>query len=124
MRQMGSVVIVDLADGIRDLDDSVLRDQLTSLLQDGQRNILLNLEDVPLVDSASLSEIVIAQHLAEIQGGALKLLHPSGKLIALIHMSRLSGLFELFIDESEALSSFDLNFPAYGATVITQPALA
>ena len=124
MRQMGSVIVVDIAATIDYPDDSLLREELTGLLHSGERKILLNLESVPFIDSAALGEIVIAQHLAELQGGALKLLHPSGKLLALIHMSQVSGLFEMFTSEREALASFDLELPPYGPMVVTQPALA
>lgn len=124
MRQMGSVTVVDLGESPDCPGDVLLREVLNALVAGGQRQILLNLEEVSLVDSAALSEIVLAQHLAELQGGAVKLLNPSGKLLALIHMSQLSGLFEMFVSEDEALASFDFELPHFGATVVTEPAYA
>ena len=58
-RQVGDVIILDLHGKILIGEgDDALRDAVTKLVDGGKTKILLNLADVPYVDSAGLGEIV------------------------------------------------------------------
>ena len=59
-RTVGDVVIVDLSGKVTlgDGGDVVLKDKIQSLLQQGQKHVLLNLSEVSYVDSAGLGQIV------------------------------------------------------------------
>ena len=61
--------------------DELLREKINSLVEKGTEKIVLNLEDVPYVDSAGLGEIVRCYTTVSRKNGELKLLHltkPSG----------------------------------------------
>jgi anti-anti-sigma factor len=55
----GDVIVLDLK-GKMTLGegDELLKDKINSLVQQGRRKVILNLEDVPYIDSAGLGEIV------------------------------------------------------------------
>ena len=75
-RVVGDVTILDLTGKITlGEGDELLKDKINSLLNQGHRKILLNLEGVPYIDSAGLGEIVRTYTTVSRQGGKLKLLN-------------------------------------------------
>jgi anti-sigma B factor antagonist len=95
---MGSIV---LGDGL-----TLLRDMINSAIQEGYKNILLDLEEVSYIDSAGLGELVSCNALVDAQGGDLKLVHLQKKIRGLLQITKLITIFETFEDETEALLSF------------------
>jgi anti-sigma B factor antagonist len=114
VRRSGNVAIVDLSGRIT-LGEStgILRDELRSLLAQGNKHIILNMANVSYVDSAGLGELVGAYTTATNQGGAVKLLHLQGKMKDLMQITKLHTIFATFDDEQSAVSSF-------GATATAQ----
>lgn len=106
-RRVGNVAIVDLSGKITLGENTgILRDELRSLLAQGNKNIVLNMKDVSYVDSAGLGELVGAYTTATNQGGAVKLLHLQGKMRDLMQITKLHTIFPAFENEQEAVSSF------------------
>lgn len=101
------MAIVDLTGRIT-LGEStgILRDELRSLLAQGNKQIILNMAGVSYVDSAGLGELVSAYTTATNQGAALKLLHLQGKLHDLMQITKLHTIFSSFDDEKKAVESF------------------
>jgi anti-sigma B factor antagonist len=83
-----------------------LRDELRSLLAQGNKQIILNMAGVSYVDSAGLGELVSAYTTATNQNGSLKLLHLQGKLHDLMQITKLHTIFSAFDDEKKAVESF------------------
>lgn len=107
VRQVGKVSVVDLSGKITIGEgDVVLREKVTTLLDGGNRNILLNLEKVGYMDSAGIGELVACYKRAKEKTGTVKLLNPSGKVFDLLQLTKLEEIFETFNDEGEALVSF------------------
>ena len=107
VRRSGDVAILDLSGKITLGENTgILRDELRSLLSQGSKNILLNMQDVSYVDSAGLGELVGAYTTATNQGGSVKLLHLQGKMKDLMQITKLHTIFPAFDDESAAVSSF------------------
>jgi anti-sigma B factor antagonist len=107
VREVGDIAIVDL-NGKITLGEStgILRDELKSLLAQGKKNIILNLNGVTYVDSAGLGELVGAFTTAANQGGSVKLLNLQSKLQDLLTITKLHTVFSSFDNEQAALASF------------------
>ena len=106
-RRVGNVAIVDLNGKVTLGENTgILRDELRSLLAQGNKNIVLNMKDVSYVDSAGLGELVGAYTTATNQGGAVKLLHLQGKMKDLMQITKLHTIFATFDNEQTALDSF------------------
>jgi anti-sigma B factor antagonist len=86
--------------------DRLLRDKVNALVREGRTRLLLNLAGVTYVDSAGLGEIVRSHATVVRQGGALKLLRPDKRLRDLLTITKLVTVFEIFVDEQEAVRSF------------------
>jgi anti-sigma B factor antagonist len=67
---------------------------------------VLNLADVPYVDSAGLGEIVRTYTTVSKQGGTLKLLNLTKRITDLLSITKLLTVFETFDNENEAVRSF------------------
>jgi anti-sigma B factor antagonist len=106
-RTSGDVTILDLKGKITlGEGDVLLRDKVNSLLSQGHRKLLLNLQGVPYIDSAGLGEIVRTYTTASRQGGSLKLLNLTKRIQDLLSITKLLTVFDTFDSESEALRSF------------------
>jgi len=104
----GVVVVVDVVGKITlgDGGDTMLKDKIRSLVQQGHRQILLNLGEASYVDSAGLGEIVNAYATVSRNGGSLKLLNVTKRIKDLLAITKLLTIFETFDREAEALASF------------------
>jgi anti-sigma B factor antagonist len=106
-RSSGDVTILDvkgrmtLGEG-----DTLLKDKINSLLLQGQRKLVLNLEGVPYMDSAGLGEVVRTFTTVSRQGGSLKLLNLTKRIQDLLSITKLLTVFDTFDSESEAVRSF------------------
>src|SRR5512133_1801704 len=106
-RVVGDVAIVDVAGKLTLSEgDELLRDKVNSLIQQGQKKILLNLADVPYIDSAGLGEIVRTYTTVSRQGGSLKLLSLTKRIQDLLAITKLLTVFETFDNEKDAVKSF------------------
>jgi anti-sigma B factor antagonist len=83
-----------------------LGDKVRSVLQQGGKQILVNLAGVPYIDSAGLGELVQAYTTTTRQGGRLKLLNVTKKLNDLLVITKLSTVFESHDSEAAAIGSF------------------
>ena len=86
--------------------DVLLKDKLHSLLNQGRKDVLLNLAQVSYVDSAGLGAIVSAYTTMTREGGSLKLANVTKKLQDLLSITKLLTVFETFDSEDEALRSY------------------
>ncbi len=106
-RHHGKVTVLDLSGKITIGEgDLKLRETVNALLEEGRKNVLLNLQGVSYMDSAGIGELVACYKRARDRGSVLKLLNPSGKVQDLLVLTRLQEIFEIFRDEREALTSF------------------
>ena len=83
-----------------------LRDKVRSLLQQGQQRFIVNLAEVPYMDSGGLGELVQAYATVTKQGGALKLVHLTTRLRDLLVITKLATVFDCYDNEEAALASF------------------
>src|ERR1700744_4882447 len=107
VRRVGDVAVLDL-DGKITLGENtgILRDELRSLLAQGNKHIVLNMGEVSYVDSAGLGELVGAYTTATNQGGAVKLLNMQGKMKDLMQITKLHTIFPAFDTGPPAVASF------------------
>jgi anti-sigma B factor antagonist len=106
-RDSGAVTVVDLGGRIVLGDGSaLLRKTIRGLLEDSRMKILLNLGDVNYIDSSGIGELVYAFTSVKNRGGELKLVHLTKKVNDLLQLTKLYTVFEVFTDETTAVSSF------------------
>ncbi|MGE3176752.1 MAG: STAS domain-containing protein [Vicinamibacterales bacterium] len=106
-RAVDDVTVLDLKGRITlGEGDELLKDKVNSLLNQGRRKLVLNLADVPYIDSAGLGEIVRTYTTVSRQGGSLKLANLTKRITDLLSITKLLTVFETFESEADAIKSF------------------
>lgn len=106
-RQIGDVTVVDLAGRITVQDGvDMFRDLARDLLQQERVKIVLNMQQVPYIDSTALGELIRTYTSASRSNGSVKLLHVSAHVHQLLVITSLLSVFDLFESEDEAVKSF------------------
>jgi anti-sigma B factor antagonist len=106
-RALGDVVVLDLKGKVTlGQGDELLKDKVNSLVNQGYKKLVLNLSEVPYIDSAGLGEIVRTYTTVSRQGGSLKLLNLTKRIQDLLSITKLLTVFETFESEDDAVRSF------------------
>ncbi len=87
--------------------DIGLKRELDRLRSEGKREIAIDFSQVPYIDSSVLGQLVHGYSLLKKEGGALKLLRPSKRIIDLLTLTRLITIFEIYQTRQEVLQSFE-----------------
>ena len=106
-RETGGVTIVDIGGRITVQEGAEpFRDLARQLLEHGHAKIVLNMKDVPYIDSTALGEIIRTYTSATRQNGSIKLLNVSAHVHQLLVITSLLSVFDLFESEDDAVKSF------------------
>jgi len=106
-RLIGDVIIVDTIGELRlGEGTNVLRQVVNELVEQGYKDILLNLRDVRHIDSAGVGELMSCYTSVRNRGGQLKLMNLSKNVHNLLQITKLYTIFEVEDDEPTAVSSF------------------
>jgi len=107
LRTSGEVTILDL-DGnlIIGSAEEKLRRSVEELVAKDRRYLLINLANVPMIDSSGIGGLVKSFTHTKNNGGKFKLLNPTLLAQQLLSITGLRSVFEIFDDEAAALASF------------------
>ena len=81
-----------------------LRELTRRLTSDGARFFILNMSGISYMDSAGLGLLLSVYATIKNQGGELKLLNVSERVIELLKITNLLHVFDIFEDEEIALA--------------------
>lgn len=101
-RIISGVTVVDIAGRLCFLD-TTLRDRVNEWMEEGRRTFVLNLANVPYIDSFGLSQLVIIWTSIRNSGGRVILLRPSPHVQALLQLTKLNTVFNISTDEADAV---------------------
>ena len=103
-RKIGDITILDLQGNIMFEDgDQELRTAVTSVLDDGGKTLIINMGEVPYLDSAGLSELVRSYVAVNKRGGRVALIDLTRKVHDLLTIAKLLTIFETFESEADAI---------------------
>ena len=106
-RTVGAVTVLDLDGKLVTADGTqILKDKVNSLVFQKRCEVLLNLRNVPYIDSGGLGELVTALTTVSRAGGHLKLVNANEKSRDLLALTKLVTVFEVFESEPDAVRSF------------------
>jgi anti-sigma B factor antagonist len=87
-------------------ESNALREKVKSLLAEGKKKIVLNMDNVTFIDSAGLGTLVAAHHSVKSQGASLRLCHLGSKFQEVLQITKLLTVFDVYNSEAEAVASF------------------
>jgi anti-sigma B factor antagonist len=112
-REAGNVTILDITGRI-DIgvplvlgsQSHPLQEVIRELAAKGQKNILLNLQDVAYIDSSGIGDLVGSATTLRKQGGDLKVVNPTGVVGKLLRVTRVDTVIDVRANEASALEAF------------------
>jgi anti-sigma B factor antagonist len=104
-RNIDGITILTVERGLKGALETHLKDRIDDLVREGCLQIVVNLQQVPYVDSSDIGRIIRA-HLSARQAGArVKLCNLSERVLAALKMTRLDTVLEIYESEEAATAS-------------------
>ena len=75
-------------------------------LQNGNNKLIIDLKNVPLLDSTALGVIIVTLQILQRSGGKLVLLNPQKAVTSILEVTRLTSILEVYETEEAALNAF------------------
>ncbi len=106
-RAIGDLTILDLKGRLVAGDgDDVLRDTVDRLVQLGRRKVLLNMDEVPDIDSCGLGVLVSKYITLRKRNGQLKLCNLRPRTFRVLDITKLLTVIDAFDSEADGIKSF------------------
>jgi len=107
VRQHDDVIIVDLQGRlVAGVGDELLRAVTNELLAEGWKKILLNLDQVTIIDSSGIGELVSSWKISSRFGASFRILRPGDQVARSLQLSQIMPLLEVYEDEGTAIEAF------------------
>ena len=107
LKDLGDVSILILQGRITKGDgDFVLRSTLRDLLEKGRKKIVIDMKDVPHMDSTGLGEFITGYTSAKREHAKIRLSNLDERVRNVFGLTQLQGLFETYPTSEEAVKSF------------------
>ena len=106
-REVDGVTVVAL-DGriVLGEESNAMREKIKTLVAEGKKKVVLNMDNITFIDSAGLGTLVAAHHSAKGQGASLRLCSLGTKFQEVLQITKLMTIFEVYNSEAEAVASF------------------
>src|SRR5258708_1441154 len=105
-REVDGVSVVTLDGRIVLGDESnALRVKLKSLIAEGKKQIVVNMDNIKYIDSAGLGILVAGHCRAKARGASLRLCHLGSKFQGVLQITKVVAVFEVRDTEAAAVAS-------------------
>ena len=106
VRQAEDVSLIEVTGRLTSFEAEALREMILGLLNQGQRNMVLNLSRLEYLDSSGIGELVRNYLTVVKRGGAMRVIGLAPKVEEILKITQLYQVFPEFPDEAAALESF------------------
>lgn len=100
-RRIGTSLVLDVAGQVKGGDAADLRTNLKRFQDEGELDLLINLQDVGFIDSSGVGMLIHCLQEVRSRGGDLRLLRLSEDIHDLFEMVAIDRLFTIFQTEDE-----------------------
>lgn len=100
----GGVVVLSIERRLKGEGEVTLRDRIDGLVREGIREILIDLSDVPYMDSTEIGRLIRCHLSVRQAGGRVRLCNLSPRVTDLMKISRLDTVLDIFASEEAALA--------------------
>ena len=87
-------------------DADSFQQTIRGLVEQGKKNVLVDMGDVSWVNSTGLGILISGYHTLRNAGGVLKLVRVNKRIDQIFMVTKLHTIFDSFDDEAHALASF------------------
>ena len=112
IRHSAHASLIDVRGRLTFFEVGVLRENVSRLLGEGRKQIVLNLSELHYLDSSGIGELARIYVMVLKSGGEMKVVGLSQSVENVLKVTRLYQIFPEFPDEEAALQSFSRTGPA------------
>jgi anti-sigma B factor antagonist len=106
-REVDNAVVLDLNGKLTGGPDAeTFREVFKSLVDQGKKNIIVNLEKVSWINSTGLGILISGYTSVRRGGGDLVIMHASDRIESILYVTKLNLLFKAYDSEEAAVESF------------------
>lgn len=87
-------------------DHDYFKGELTELIEQGYKDIVLDLSGVPWVNSTGLGILISGYHSLKNAEGTMKICNVKERVLSIFYISQLENIFEVFPTAQEAIDSY------------------
>jgi anti-sigma B factor antagonist len=106
IRQSAQISLIDLNGRLTFFEVGILRENITRLVREGRKQIVLNLSGLHYLDSSGIGELARMYVMVVKNGGEMKVIGLTPKIEEVLKVTHLYQVFPEFPDEQAALRSF------------------
>jgi anti-sigma B factor antagonist len=106
IRQTEQVSLIDLNGRLTFFEVGILRENVTRLVREGRKQMVLNLSGLQYLDSSGIGELARMYVMVVKSGGQMKVIGLTPKIEEVLKITHLYQVFPEFPDEQTALQSF------------------
>lgn len=105
-RKNGDVLVLEL-DGRLAIGDAVeeFRRKVDEAIKGGQTRVALDMRGTEYIDSSGMGFLVVAHKVARDSGGMLAMFNLTDRVVDLMLLTKLSGVFHLYASEQDAVDA-------------------
>ncbi len=86
-------------------DAGKVSDELNRIMENGGRNISIDMADLDFVDSSGLSVLINTLKLTRSAGGDLVLVNVNPRVMALLELTRVNEIIDIYEDQSSLFAA-------------------
>jgi anti-sigma B factor antagonist len=107
VRKTDSVAILDVSGKLMGGPDAdVFKETIRNLLDEGYKSVVVNMSQVPFINSTGLGILISAYTTLRKEDGVLKLANVTERIDSLLMITKLGTIFETYSSEEKAVESF------------------
>jgi anti-sigma B factor antagonist len=104
-RHVGGVTILTVEGGLKGALERLLRERIDELVLEGCVQIVVNLKQVPYIDSSDIGRLIRSHFSVRQAGGRVRLCNLSDRVLSVLKMTRLDTVLDLYLTEEKALAN-------------------
>lgn len=104
-REVGAVVVLDAQGDFCLLEVGKAREQFKTILEEGRKQVVLNMTDVPRIDSSGIGALVDFQSKLKKGGGRFALFNINKHIRDIMELTNIITFFEVFDGENDAIGA-------------------
>jgi anti-sigma B factor antagonist len=108
IRTLDCAVVLELSGRVSILEEHDLRRVAWDLIEQGERNFVINLANVSYLDNSGLGQLCWIYTVLRNRGGEMRLLKPTPRIKRLLTITRLDTVFICFDRETDAIESMNV----------------
>jgi len=86
-------------------DFDLFKDEIKALIDEGHKDVILDLNGVPWINSTGLGILITGYHSLKNAEGSMKICNVKERVLSIFYISQLENIFAVFPTREEALAA-------------------